>query len=243
MTDPFYGVKDTVKTQTERVQVKYEKLLAMVRSPDSNSDFKESRKVLVKELRAVDKDIKELRKAVDMIDKNRQKFPHIKDAELNSRKQFVEESQRIVNEVKLGIESPAVRRRLEEEENKGKRETYEETTNALATNAVHQENSRFIKDQRQQVVEMHKMQDANLELLGKAVDNLGETGRVIKDELREQEELINGLSEDVDKASDKMSVVQAALTKLLNSKDGCQIWTIVILGLILILLVALVIWT
>jgi len=66
----FYGFllyNSTVKTQTERVQVKYEKLLAMVRSPDSNSDFKESRKVLVKELRAVDKDIKELRKAVDMV--------------------------------------------------------------------------------------------------------------------------------------------------------------------------------
>jgi len=34
----------TVKAQTEKVQVKYEKLLAMVKSPDLNSDFKESRK-------------------------------------------------------------------------------------------------------------------------------------------------------------------------------------------------------
>jgi hypothetical protein len=33
--------------------------------------------------------------------------------------------------VKSGIDSPAVRRKLEEEENKGKRETYEETTNVM----------------------------------------------------------------------------------------------------------------
>lgn len=102
--------------------------------------------------------------------------------------------------------------------------------------AINQENSKFIKDQKQQIIEMNRMQDESLEQLGKAVDHLGETGRAIKTELQDQEKLIGKLDGEIETAGDKMNVVQAALTKLLNNKDGCQIWTIVILGLILILL-------
>jgi t-SNARE complex subunit (syntaxin) len=66
--------------------------------------------------------------------------------------------------------------------------------------------------------------------------------RLINTEIKEQEVLIGGLEKDVDTANEKMNVVLAALSKLLKTKDSCQLWTIVILGLILILLVALVIW-
>ena len=68
------------------------------------------------------------------------------------------------------------------------------------------------------------------------MDRLGETGRAIRTELREQDQLLNNLDGEIGTATDKMNVVQATLAKLLNTKDGCQIWTIVILGLILILL-------
>ena len=71
---------------------------------------------------------------------------------------------------------------------------------------------------------------------GQAVDRLGETGRNIRTELREQDDLLNHLDGEIGTSTEKMNVVQATLAKLLNTKDGCQIWTIVILGLILILL-------
>jgi hypothetical protein len=66
--------------------------------------------------------------------------------------------------------------------------------------------------------------------------------RLINTEIKEQDVLIGGLEKDVDTANEKMNVVLTALGKLLKTKDSCQIWTIIILGLILILLVALVIW-
>jgi photosystem II stability/assembly factor-like uncharacterized protein len=65
---------------------------------------------------------------------------------------------------------------------------------------------------------------------------------LINTEIKEQDVLIGGLEKDVDTANEKMNVVLTALGKLLKTKDSCQIWTIIILGLILILLVALVIW-
>ncbi len=80
------------------------------------------------------------------------------------------------------------------------------------------------------------MQDKNLDSLGQAVDRLGEIGRTINEEVKEQGVLLDKLGNEVDDASGRMNTVQAALEKLLKTKDGCQIWTIVILALILILL-------
>ena len=78
--------------------------------------------------------------------------------------------------------------------------------------------------------------------LGRAVDRLGEISRNINQEVKEQNVLLDHLDREIDESAEKMNVVQDALGKLLKTKDGCQIWTIVILGVILILLVCLVIW-
>jgi len=80
-------------------------------------------------------------------------------------------------------------------------------------------------------------------LLGSAVDKLGEIGRDVGQELREQNMMLDKLEQDVDDVNTKMNFVMASLGRLLKTKDGCTIWTIVILFLILCILVALVIWT
>jgi hypothetical protein len=54
--------------------------------------------------------------------------------------------------------------------------------------------------------------------------------------------MLDELDKEMEDASSNMASVQEALGKLLNTKDGCQIWTIVVLALILIALVAMVIW-
>ena len=65
--------------------------------------------------------MKDLKGAVDMVDKNREKFPHITDEELGTRKLFVDQSQRSLNEVKSGMEAPSVRRKMEEDESRARR--------------------------------------------------------------------------------------------------------------------------
>lgn len=79
-------------------------------------------------------------------------------------------------------------------------------------------------------------QDQNLDQLGSAVDRLGTIGREINEEVREQGALLDSLGNEIDDAGERMNVVQAALAKLLRTKDGCQIWTIVVLFLILLIL-------
>ena len=65
--------------------------------------------------------MKDLKGAVDMVDKNRAKFPHITDEELGNRKLFMDETQRSLNEVKSGMEAPAVRRKMEEDESRARK--------------------------------------------------------------------------------------------------------------------------
>lgn len=79
-------------------------------------------------------------------------------------------------------------------------------------------------------------QDTALVGLGQAVDKLGDMGRTINDELKKQNKMLDELDNDLDDAGEKMNFVMAKLSTLLKTKDSCQIWTIVILCVILIVL-------
>lgn len=58
----------------------------------------------------------------------------------------------------------------------------------------------------------------------------------------EQNRLLDDLGGDIDDAGEKMNFVMGRLSKLLKTKDSCQIWSIVILALILIILVGLTVF-
>lgn len=245
--DPFYGVRDNVNSQVERIKVKNEKFQHMVQTIDtaSSPDFKELRKTLFKDVRTAEKDLKGLVGAIDMIRKNRQKFTNVKDSELTSRTMFVDESQGALNKVKADMDSVSVRQKMEADEklNRSRQAGAGDDATSQLRREIHTDNSRFVNNQRATTQQTINQQDESLDGLGRAVDRLGEIGRNINQEVKEQNVLLDHLDREVDESTEKMNVVQEALGKLLKTKDGCQIWTIVILGVILILLVCLVIWT
>eukprot|EP00981_Chlorochromonas_danica_P001695 scaffold369_cov177-Ochromonas_danica.AAC.28 len=222
-----------VSSQIERLKARHEKYQDLIRTTNTsvNTEFKELRKTLVKDIRGVDKDLRGLREAVDMVEKNRAKFAHIKDGELASRKKFVDDAAAALLVVKNGINSQEVLRKIEEDERNSKRESYDEKS-ALSGQA-YEENSRFIRGQKQQTIELINQQDQNLDKLGQAVDRVGVMAKEINTEVKEQGVMLDGLERDIDDSSSRLAVVQEALGKLLKTKDGCQIWTIVILTLVL----------
>jgi chromosome segregation ATPase len=132
------------------------------------------------------------------------------------------------------MESPQVRKKIEDDENKQKRSVNDESLGAV-TGTEH-ENTSFVRNQQQQTKEMIGNQDIQLNSLGQAVDRLEGMGRTINTELKEQNRLLEDLDNDLDEAGEKMNFVMAKLSKLLKTKDGCQIWTIVILAVILVIL-------
>ena len=144
------------------------------------------------------------------------------------------------------MESVNTRKKMESDEIKNKNNIVNDSHAALvkgAEMAIEKDNDRFINNQKQQTLEMINRQDESLDHLGQAVDRLGHISRSVNEELKEQNVMLDHLEKDMTVASSNMDQVQKMLGKLLKTKDGCQIWTIVILAIILIVLVALVIWT
>jgi len=246
--DPFYKVRDNVNAQVERIKVKHDKLQDLLHQGDGGSgsvDFKELRKTLLKELKAAEKDVRGLQVAIEMIEKNRDKFPHIRDSELENRRSFVVELHNVVQDIKARADSESVRRKIESDATHSKRDAHDESLAHMSksVNPAERANARFIKEQRLETVSMIGHQDDAIDALGMAVDRLGELGKEVNVELKEQNIMLAGLDDELDEAGNRMNLVMGSLAKLLKTKDGCMIWTVVILFLILVLLIALVIWT
>jgi syntaxin 6 len=55
--------------------------------------------------------------------------------------------------------------------------------------------------------------------------------------------MLDEMDDDLDKVTEKMNTVMGALSKLLKTKDKCQLWGVIVLFIILIILVGLVIYT
>jgi hypothetical protein len=133
------------------------------------------------------------------------------------------------------MESSEVRKKLEDDERNRGRDSYDETNSILAKQ-VAEENTRFIHNEKQKQQMMIKQQDQDLDHLGQAVDRLHNIGKEINTEIKEQQILLDNLDNEISDASSRMDTVMAALQKLLKTKDNCQIWTIVILAIVLVVL-------
>lgn len=145
------------------------------------------------------------------------------------------------------MESPLIRRKLENDENRARSRGADgsgliSSGNNNAAAQIAADNTSFIKTQSQVTRTTIDEQDRQLDSLGNAVTRLTLLSGDIKTELVEQDKLLDNLQTDMDDAGNRMEVVMASLNKLLKSKDGCQIGIIVTLAIILIILVALTIW-
>ena len=194
--------------------------------------------MLQKDIRSADKSLRDMKGTVDHVVKNREKFSQISNAELQQRKSFCENMSFSVQELKSGMDSIAVRKKIDDDE--GKARARQQLSKPKSRTEA--DNNDFVRNQRLVTHETIQQQDVALESLGGAVDRLGDMGRGINEELREQNKMLDDLDGDLDTAGSKMDMLMAKLSKLLKTKDGCQIWCIVILTLILCILVALVIW-
>ena len=147
--------------------------------------------------------------------------------------------------VQAGRDSPLIRQKLESEQKRSRGRA--DDSNAMATSInpireIDKNNDDFVANELE-TMKMNRIEmDNKIATVDKGVDSLLNRANEIKDMTKEQDGMINELGNDMDEAQAKMDFVTAALAKLLRSKDGCQIWTIVILAVILIILVALIIW-
>eukprot|EP00953_Heterococcus_sp_UTEX-ZZ885_P012512 7178-Heterococcus_DN1.PRE.1 len=199
---------------------------------------------LTKDLKSAESHLRDLKRTVEYVEKDRSNFSHIDDNELGDRKAFLNSQKRILNAVKADLESGRLQQKLDRDM-AAQKDQYraKQKGDYGAKNADEKENTDFIHDQRANM-QMHiARQDQDLEELGTHVDRVGERAAVINEEIRDQGRMLDSLDEDLTDATEKMGFVMGNMAKLLKTKDKFQIWTIAALAVILIVLVFLVIYS
>jgi len=177
---------------------------------------------------------------VNLVGRDRANFPHISDDEFESRSEFVGSVARQIVDLKGKMNSKEVKDKLLRDEKMQKGSEYGDLG---ARNDQERENTNFITEQGAQAQVMMRQQDETLEDLDLAVGRVGNMAAEINIELGQQNKMLDELEEDLDEAEERMGVVMGKLGKLLKTKDGCQLWTIISLTLVLVLLTFLVFYT
>jgi len=204
----------------DKTNAQFTKFQNLVRKTDTTQKaFKDFRKALVKDIRKLTTDLKELRETgIEYVEKNKSKFPLIKESELKARKKAVGDMESTLENIKMGIDSEEVRRKIEADTNKTSFNAQDEASAALNNAARNDENSRFIKGQKQEVLENIKQQDVALTGLGEAVDRLNVMGKTINEELKDQDKMLDALSTEIAVEEGKMTAVLHQIQKLLKTK-------------------------
>ena len=90
---------------------------------------------------------------------------------------------------------------------------------------------------------MLSQQDEALEGLDEAVTRVGIMAEDIHEELGQQNKMLADFDDDLADAEEKLGLVMGKLGKLLKTKNRCQLGTILVLCLIVLILLFLVIYT
>ena len=193
-----------------------------------------------RDLKAAEKQMRDLTLTVELVEKDRAQFAHIDDYELRGRTDYINKTRDEVRALAAYLKGDEVKRKMIVDE----RSAVAAQAGALgATNSDEAENTHFIVDKQAEARMIMQQQDEDLTELGQGVDRLNEMSMGINQELQTQNRMLDDLDRDIDEAAEKMNFVMGKLAKLLKTKDTCQLCVIISLTLILVLLVFLVIYT
>jgi syntaxin 6 len=237
--DPFYHFKSSLEEKIAVLENATTVFVGMVKTTDtaSNPEYASGKKKLKKLTKVCEATLRDLSDSLRVVSNDRAAFDHINDDEFNDRTNFVNDMNKTLAKIKSDCNSDSVQRKVLQDERNA---AQARGGNLGATDKYEQKNTDFIYDQQASAQVMMRQQDETLEDLGGAVDRVGNIAVTINEELAYQNKALDELATDLDDAEEKLGVVMGKLGKLLKTKDGCQLWTIVSLFLVLVVLCALV---
>jgi chromosome segregation ATPase len=188
---------------------------------------------------------KKLKTAVANVGKNRARFPHIDDKELDRRQAIVGDLESKLEAMRSVFFSRETKGKLDSDQ---KAELHKRTasevdslraggssSSAASLNSYQRSNEDYMKDHAQQQLTMRREQDEALGSLSNSLSRVNEMAVTIKTELSEQDKILDDIDKDMDVAQGKMDQALGAIEKLLKTKDRCQLWTILILVVVFVI--------
>ncbi|KAL9189259.1 hypothetical protein ACHAXT_011749 [Thalassiosira profunda] len=256
--DPFHMFRSDLARKLSSVDEGLDSYLTVVRTTDTAVNahaVKEAKKQLKRHLKHAESTLSDLETTVRVVERQREKFPHIHDAELGERRRFVDDSKDRIAGAKGAMQGDEVRQKLMRDERAmterrkggglavgGARVA---PTDDAANGSTHGYRDVEAGDdgERSESLMMLQQQDETLEDLDLAVTRVGYMAETIHEEIDTQNQMLKSLDEDLADAEEQLGVVMGKLAKLLKTKSKCQIGLILILSLIVLVLFFLVLYT
>jgi syntaxin 6 len=268
--DPFYMFRGDLTKKILLVDQELNTYTTLVHTTDTATNthqIKETKKQLKRHIKHAESTLTDLETTVRVVERQRDKFPHIHDGEMDDRKNFVQESKRRINDAKLAMQSEEIKQKLLKDERTlterrrgggggaggvaGSNSNSSRRNNGVAddlesdNNNTVNSNTNYNGDseERSETMLMMQQQDETLEDLDLAVTRVGYMAETIHEEIESQNKMLTELEDDLADAEEQLGMVMGKLAKLLKTKSRCQIGLILILSLIVLVLFFLVLYT
>ncbi|CAL1171307.1 unnamed protein product [Cladocopium goreaui] len=244
-SDPYYVAKEEVAKAMDRLRGLHQDWKRLLQTEDTarSQRFQQMHQEITGELEQLGLDLDDIHATISMVEGNRNTF-QLSDAELQSRKRFVTDSRRTLEDLQKDVNGPQTRAKLEND----KKALLSSAASSARTReerqrSAMQENQAFLDRQRQQQTQLRAQQDEDLEMLSLSAQRLGNTAQIINVELKEQQKMLEELDEDIDKEAEKLNFVMKRMGKLLKTSDSKQLCLIIGLSCLVAVLLFLVINT
>jgi len=232
--DPFMILKREVDEHLERLQTDFEKWKHLLENTNTaeTADFSSLTQSIKSQRHRIKEGLKEMAEEVKKIRNNPTMYSHISQDNLSKREQYVQHNLRHISSIKENISCKKTREKVKRDKaeylNSKKRSP--RTFNDIEEQ---RETHRNVTNFRQDVQLIERQQDDILDDMTDVLKRLNIMGETIGDELEEQNEMLQGVEDDLDDAQDRLTRMTNKLETLLGHSDGKKIGLIVMLVIIL----------
>jgi len=244
--DPFYVVKEKVQALITKVSMDFDKWKDMFESSNTarNTDFSELAKNMRLAMKTIRADLDDLAQTIKIVEDNRIRFKDIDDAELNSRKKFVNDMRAKLQSIDETLNSQRTKKKLEKDD----RENLLASSNGRRmTTGLERERKQdtndYIDDRRNQTQALVGKQDEVLDDMSNALGRLGDVASVINTELQDQNKILQEFDGEMDESIGTMGMVMGKVNRILNKSDKGRLCCIILLIIIAMIEVLLIIYT
>ena len=244
LVDPWTTMKELLIVSLREVNLAYDQFNEALNKTNTETDpsYKKKRKKLQTKLDSAKKIAGQMDLAVRAISRSRSQFKNVDDEDLASRQSYVSKTQSRLREVQEGIRSQRTRDKVAAD-----RRAALTTSNAGNSNSLNpvfgsgnssnsNSNAGFMQQQMDEQKEIRGQQDEILDNMVSGVENLGEKAKVMNTQLDEEAQLLAQFELEMEEAQAKMNFVMRGMSKLLKTKDSCQLWLILFLLITIIIL-------
>ena len=238
LVDPWTTMKELLIVSLREVNLAYDQFNEALNKTNTETDpsYKKKRKKLQTKLDSAKKIAGQMDLAVRAISRSRSQFKNVDDEDLASRQSYVSKTQSRLREVQEGIRSQRTRDKVAADRRAALTTSIQETVGRSGNSSNSNSNAGFMQQQMDEQKEIRGQQDEILDNMVSGVENLGEKAKVMNTQLDEEAQLLAQFELEMEEAQAKMNFVMRGMSKLLKTKDSCQLWLILFLLITIIIL-------